>query len=149
MTRPTCAPPWPFLSEHGAHGRDALPAVTDAKLRDAHNYYAAIRHHREVCGAAECDADNVVAWLRYWHAFLTAHRREMSPGQLKAFPNSVIVNPDVERTAPGLVEGTLAHVCARTPVPRSRGVPRAPLWFTTSLPTCTPSRTATGGSAAS
>ena len=118
-----------FLCEHGTHGRDALPAVTDAKLRDAHNYYGAIRHHREVCGAAECDADNVVAWLRYWHAFLTAHRREMSPGQLKAFPNSVIVNPDVERTAPGLVEGTLEHVYANAGPALARGAARAALVY--------------------
>jgi len=118
-----------FLREHGTRGRDALPAVTDAKLRDAHSYYAAIRLHREVCGAAECDADNVVAWLRYWHAFLTAHRREMSPGQLKAFPNSLIVNPDVARTAPGLVEGTLAHLYAKAGPALARSAARAALVY--------------------
>jgi tetratricopeptide (TPR) repeat protein len=118
-----------FLCEHGARGRDALPAMTDAKLRDAHNYYAAIRHHREVCGAAECDADNVAAWLRYWHAFLGSHRREIAPGQLKAFPNSLIVNPDVARTAPGLVEGTLAHVYANAYPALARGAARAALVY--------------------
>ncbi len=118
-----------FLREHGTRGRDALSAGTDAKLRDAHNYYAAIRHHREVCGPAECGADNVVAWLRYWHAFLTAHRRELSPGQLKAFPNSLIVNPDVARTAPGLVEGTLAHVYASACPALARGAAHAALVY--------------------
>lgn len=118
-----------FLCEHGTRGRDALPAVTDAKLRDAHNCYGAIRHHREVCGAGACDADNVVAWLRYWHAFLTAHRSEMSPGQLKAFPNSVIVNPGVQRTAPGLVEGTLVHVYANAYLKLAPGAARAALVY--------------------
>ena len=93
------------------------PSTTSCSM--PHNYYGAIRHYRVPwrCGSQRSRA-RWSRWLRYWHAFLGSHRREIAPGELKVFPNSVIINPDVERTAPGLVEGTLEHVhavCAAVP----------------------------------
>ena len=107
-----------FLDTYGERVRDELPSSTGAKVLDAWNYYNAVRHHRAVRADTPCGTHSVVAWLRYWHAFLGRHRREIAPGQLKAFPNSVIINPSIERTAPGLVEGTLEHIhasCAALP----------------------------------
>jgi tetratricopeptide (TPR) repeat protein len=101
-----------FLGTYGECARGELPSSINDKSLDAWNYYNAVRQHRAVRADTPCGTHTVVAWLRYWHAFLGSHRREIAPGQLKAFPNSVIINPDIERTAPALVEGTLEHVHA-------------------------------------
>ena len=101
-----------FLRSCGANESDKLPRPIDDKLLDAHNYYGAVQHYRSLGDADRSDPRTVAARPRYWHAFLGSHRREIAPGELKAFPNSVIINPDVERTAPGLVEGTLEHLHA-------------------------------------
>lgn len=118
-----------FLRSCGASASDELPRPIDDKLLDAHNYCGAIRHYRSLGDAARSDARTVVAWLRYWHAFLGSHRREIAPGEIKAFPNSVIINPDVDRTAPGLVEGTLEHVHATLYAALPPGVARAVLVY--------------------
>lgn len=101
-----------FLDAWGGSAREELPSATTARQLDAWNYYRAIRHHRALVDGIACESRTVAAWLRYWHAFLASHRPELGPGQLKAFPNSVIVDSHIERTAPGLVEGTLEHIHA-------------------------------------
>jgi tetratricopeptide (TPR) repeat protein len=102
-----------FLDTYGGCAREELPSSTNARLLDAWNYYRATRYHRALRGGFACESRTVVAWLRYWHALLASHRPELAPGQLKAFPNSVIINPDIERTAPAQVEGTLERIHAR------------------------------------
>lgn len=102
-----------FLDAWGDSGRETLPSSITAAQLDAWNYYRAIRHHRAVHHGIACGSHAVAPWLRYWHAWLASHRPELGPGQLKAFPNSVIVDSHVERTEPALVEGTLAFIHAR------------------------------------
>ena len=99
-----------FLERHA--GLVELPSGTDHRLADAWNYLDALRQWRAL-GAGRCgSAPEAVGWLRYWHAALGRHRPELAPGQLKAFPNSVIMNPDIERTDPARVQGTLEQVHA-------------------------------------
>jgi prophage maintenance system killer protein len=100
-----------FLRTYGGVPRNDIPHPVGGKLLDAHNYFNAIQHFRAVSKSHACDVRKSVSWLRYWHAFLSSHRQELAPGQLKAFPNNVIIN-NVERTAPGLVQGTLEHIYA-------------------------------------
>jgi tetratricopeptide (TPR) repeat protein len=102
-----------FLDTWGGSAREELPSSTTARQLDAWSYYRAIRHHRALRDRVACESHAVVAWLRYWHASLASHRPELGPGQLKAFPNSVIVDSHIERTAPALVEGTLEFIHAR------------------------------------
>jgi len=118
-----------FLRAWGGRARAEIPQPVDAKLLDAHNYFDAIAHQRDLSGAERCDAANVVAWLRYWHAFLTSHRQEVGPGALKAFQNSVIINPDIERTAPAMVQDTLERAFTELYARERPGVARAALVY--------------------
>ncbi|CAG0994479.1 hypothetical protein BURK1_02450 [Burkholderiales bacterium] len=47
------------------------------------------------------------AWLRLLHALIVGHRPELAPGQFKLVNNIVHSQPQVARTAPGRVAGTL------------------------------------------
>ena len=113
-----------YLREWGERASAELPRPVDDKLLDAHNYYGAIRHYRTL-GGAGCDSRHVAGWLRYWHALLGSHRPEVGPGEVKAFQNSVIINPGIERTEPALVEGTLEHIHATLYATLSPGIARA------------------------
>ena len=114
-----------YLREWGERASADLPRPVDDKLLDAHNYHGAIRHYRALGAGAGCDARHVAGWLRYWHALLGSHRLEVGPGELKAFQNSVIINPDIERTEPALVEGTLEHIHATLYATLPPGIARA------------------------
>lgn len=111
---------WPALE---AHHSFRLPGTDEALVRSVAlvdgSLAAASDEDRDVvrCAAAVAARDRGPkvasdpiaweAWLRLRHAQIVGHRPELAPGQLKLINNMVTNQPQVARTIPGAVAGTL------------------------------------------
>lgn len=87
--------------------RSPAPKAEDASLSmlDVVNFERAVRERR---ARPAGEGTGTEAWLRYWHARVTAHRPEVFPGQMKPVPNLVLTSHRVARAAPRQAAATIA-----------------------------------------
>ena len=100
---------------------DVAPSMLDVV-----NFERAVRERRARPAGAGIGTE---AWLRYWHARVTAHRAEVFPGQMKPVPNLVLTSHHVVRAAPRQAAATIAAFFATDYLRLPAGVARATLVY--------------------
>ncbi len=99
-------PGTPEALEHSVGIVDGRVALASDDDRDVARYAAAVAT-RDRGPTDPRDPVEWEAWLRFRHAQLVGHRPDLAPGQLKLINNMVTNQPQVPRTLPGAVAGTL------------------------------------------
>jgi tetratricopeptide (TPR) repeat protein/prophage maintenance system killer protein len=138
-------PEWPGIEAHFAFHRPESPddiratliglaarrtaadvAETAPAVLDVVHFERAVRQRRSLAPGAGTGSE---AWLRYWHARLTAHRPEVFPGQIKPVPNFVMTSHQVARAAPRQAAASCAEFFATQYNDLAPGFARATLVY--------------------